>query len=39
MENNNIKMRMDLSVIPEDIIPTIAKYLLKFDEKYRFNKI
>ena len=30
---------MDLSAIPEDIIPIIAKYLLKFDEKYRFNKI
>ena len=30
MENNNInlfKMRIDLSAIPEDIIPTIAKYL------------
>ena len=42
MENNNInlfKMRMDLSAIPEDIIPIIAKYLLKFDITYKFNKI
>ena len=42
MENNNMnlyKMRIDLSAIPEDIIPIIAKYLLKFDIKRRFNKI
>ena len=42
MENNNIncfKMRMDLSAIPEDIIPIIARYLLKFDNTYKFNKI
>jgi uncharacterized protein YehS (DUF1456 family) len=42
MENNNMnlyKMRIDLSAIPEDIIPIIAKYLLKFDMKRRFNKI
>ncbi len=34
MENNNIdcfKMRMDLSAVPEDIIPIIARYLLNFD--------
>ena len=42
MENNNInllKMRIDLSAIPEDIIPIIAKYLLEFDITYKFNKI
>jgi uncharacterized protein YehS (DUF1456 family) len=42
MENNNInllKMRIDLSAIPEDIIPIIAKYLLKVDNTYKFNKI
>ncbi len=42
MENNNIncfKMRMDLSAIPEDVIPIIARYLLKFDNSYKFNKI
>ena len=42
MENMNInlfEMRIDLSAIPEDIIPIIAKYLLKFDIKRRFNKI
>jgi hypothetical protein len=42
MENNNInlfKMRIDLSAIPEDIMPTIAKYLLKVDNTYKFNKI
>jgi hypothetical protein len=42
MENNNInllKMRIDLSAIPEDIIPIIAKYLLEFDITYEFNKI
>ncbi len=42
MENSNInlfKMRIDLSAIPEDIIPVIAKYLLKFDITYKFNKI
>ena len=42
MKNNNMnlyKMRIDLSAIPEDIIPIIAKYLLKFDIKRRFNKI
>ena len=42
MENNNInlfKMRIDLSAIPEDIIPIIAKYLLEFDIMYKFNKI
>jgi hypothetical protein len=42
MENNNIncfKMRMNLSAIPEDILPIIARYLLKFDNTYKFNKI
>ena len=42
MENNNIncfKMRMDLSAIPEDVIPIIVRYLLKFDNSYKFNKI
>ncbi len=42
MENNNIncfKMRMNLSAIPEDIIPIIGRYLLKFDNTYKFNKI
>ena len=42
MENNNInllKMRIDLSAIPEDILPIIARYLLKFDNTYKFNKI
>ncbi len=42
MENNNsncLKMRMDLSAIPEDIIPIIARYLKKFDNTYKFNKI
>ena len=31
-------MKMDLSAIPEDIIPINAKYLFKFDIKYKFNK-
>ena len=42
MENKNMnlyKMRIDLSAIPEDIIPIIAKYLLKVDNTYKFNKI
>ncbi len=42
MQNNNInlfKIRMALSAIPEDIIPIIAKYLLKFDITHKFNKI
>ena len=42
MENNNIncfKMRMNLSAIPEDILPIIARYLLQFDNTYKFNKI
>ena len=42
MENNNtncFKMRMDLSAIPEDIMPIIARYLLKFDNTYKLNKI
>ncbi len=30
---------MDLSAIPEDVIPIIAKYLLKFDITYKFDKI
>jgi hypothetical protein len=32
------KTRMGLSSIPKDIIPMIAKYLLKFDISYKFNK-
>jgi hypothetical protein len=30
---------MNLSAIPEDILPIIARYLLKFDNTYKFNKI
>jgi hypothetical protein len=41
MENTNNKLlKMDLSVMPADIISTIGKYLLmgKHD-KFKFNKI
>ena len=37
--NNNLLYRMDLSVIHGDIISIISKYLLKRDDKFRFNKI
>ena len=37
---NNQLFRMDLSIIPADIIPVIGKYLLMGDnDKFKFNKI
>ena len=37
---NNKTFRMDLSILPEDIIPNIGKYLLMgYNDKYKFNKI
>ena len=37
---NNKLFRMDLSILPADIIPIIGKYLLMgYYDKFKFNKI
>ena len=36
---NNDSIKMDLSSMPADIIPIIAKHLLLNDNNFRFNKI